>query len=92
MIEIQQGSFVIPSSHTNEDIVMQLYTKLEGFVVVVVVEGCRSACSSQCNQKTDLMEETRQYIYKSTLPLTRGSLRPKRGPKVGCNLIALAGS
>ena len=25
-----------------------------------------AACSSQCNQKTDLMEETRQYIYTST--------------------------
>jgi hypothetical protein len=28
----------------------------------------RTACSSQCDQKTDLMEETRQYIYTSTLP------------------------
>jgi hypothetical protein len=27
---------------------------------------CRTACSSQCDQKTDLMEETRQYIYTST--------------------------
>jgi hypothetical protein len=29
---------------------------------------CRTACSSQCDQKTDLMEEIRQYIYTSTLP------------------------
>jgi hypothetical protein len=27
----------------------------------------RTACSSQCDQKTDLMKETRQYIYTSTL-------------------------
>jgi hypothetical protein len=27
---------------------------------------CKTACSSQCDQKTDLMEETRQYIYTST--------------------------
>jgi hypothetical protein len=26
---------------------------------------CRTVCSSQCDQKTDLMEETRQYIYTS---------------------------
>jgi hypothetical protein len=25
------------------------------------------ACSSQCDQKSDLMEETRQYIYTSTI-------------------------
>jgi hypothetical protein len=43
---------------------------------------CRTACSSQCDQKTDLMEETRQYIYTSTLPLTCGFLRPKHGPKL----------
>jgi hypothetical protein len=30
---------------------------------------CRTACSSQCDQKTDLMEETRQYIYTSTSPM-----------------------
>jgi hypothetical protein len=31
---------------------------------------CRTACSSQCGQKTDLIEETRQYIYISILSLT----------------------
>ena len=46
----------------------------------------------QFTHQTELMEETRQYIYTSTLSLTCGSLRPKRGPKVGYNLIALAGS
>jgi hypothetical protein len=50
---------------------------------------CRTACSSQCGQKTDLMEETRQYIYTSTLSLTCGFLRPKRGPKVGYNIFIL---
>ena len=29
---------------------------------------CRSACSSQCNQKTDLMEETRQHIIRQHSP------------------------
>jgi hypothetical protein len=43
--------------------------------------NCRTTCSSQCNQKTDLMEETRQYIYTPTLSLTCGFFRPKRGPK-----------
>jgi hypothetical protein len=50
---------------------------------------CRTVCSSQCNQKTDLMEETRQYIYTSTLLLTCGFLGPKRGPKVGYNIFLL---
>ena len=54
------------------------------------IRTCRSACSSQCNQKTDLMEKTRQH-YMSTLPLTCGSLRSTRGPKVGCNIITPAG-
>jgi preprotein translocase subunit SecG len=27
---------------------------------------CKTACSSQCDQKTDLMKETRQCIYTST--------------------------
>jgi hypothetical protein len=35
----------------------------------------RTACSSQYDQKTDLMEETRQ-LYFNTLPLTS---RPMRG-------------
>jgi hypothetical protein len=41
---------------------------------------CRTTYSSQCDQKIDLIEETRQYIYTSTLPLTCGFLRPKCGP------------
>jgi hypothetical protein len=50
---------------------------------------CRTACSSQWDQKTNLMEETRQFIYTSTLPLTYSFLRPKHGPKVDYNIFNL---
>jgi hypothetical protein len=33
---------------------------------LLVLIPCRTTCSSQCDQKTDLMEETRKYIYTST--------------------------
>jgi hypothetical protein len=37
--------------------------------------------------KRPMIEEIRQCIYTSTLPLTCGFLMPKRGPKVGCNIF-----
>jgi hypothetical protein len=40
------------------------------FLSARTCSDCRTVCSSQCDQKTDLMEETRQYIYTSTR--TRG--------------------
>ena len=42
---------------------------LDGEVVVAGAGGmCRSACSSQCNQKTNLMEETRQHVIRQHSP------------------------
>ena len=81
------SNIFFPKNVSNIPIIIKCSQHFFGFQEQRGAKQCRTARKS-----SSWWGNTSYAFIRPTLPLTCGSLGPKRGPKVGCDIIVPAGS